>query len=76
MSPAAISASVTWLPPDSVNQDRRADGVVSLPEIFPVVCVGQVLPPFSSVKTVDHKHAIGPRAQLEGDNRLEQEDER
>ena len=34
-------------PSDFVNQDRRADGVVSLPEIFPKVCVGWMFPPSS-----------------------------
>ena len=35
MSPAAISASVAWLLQNLVEQDGGADGVVSLPELFP-----------------------------------------
>ena len=63
--------------PDFVYQDRRADGIVSVPEILPVVRVGQMFPLSTSGKPADHKHEIGPddnllcrsRAQLEGDNR-------
>ena len=60
MNAAAISALVAWLLQTLWSQDMGADGVVSLPELFPKVGVGQVLPPSPSGKTVDHKHTIGP----------------
>ena len=64
MNPAAISASVAWLLQTFVEQDRGTDGVVSLPELFPQVSVGQVFPPSPSGETVDHKHTIRPNDDL------------
>ena len=64
MSPA-ISDSVAWLLQTLWNntgggRGREGDDVMSLPEVFPWVSVGQVFAPSHSGEAVDHKHAISP----------------
>ena len=51
-------------PPDFVEQDWGASGVVSFPEFFPLVGVGQVFPPSPSGEIVDDKQTIGPNEKL------------
>ena len=45
---------------DFLEQDWGANGVVSFPEFFPEVGVGQVFPSSPSGETVDYKHTVSP----------------
>ena len=63
--------------PNFVNQDRRADDIVSIPKFLPKVCKGQVFLSCFSDKPIDDEHAVGPddnllrrsHAKMEGDDR-------